>query len=384
MPWKKPRRILCVRPDNMGDLLMSSPAIAALKETFNCRVTLLTSSMGKGIVPFLPAVDACMVWDVPWVKGSQEMDPRAFWELTEKIRNEHFDAAVIFTVFSQNPLPTALLLTLAGVPRRLAYCRENPYHLLTDWLPEEEPYSYIRHQVRRDLELVKAVGAKATNDIISIAAPVDRNEVLQKIKNAGVDIDKPWLILHPGVSEIKRQYPITSWVKVGRRIVVELGYQLIITGSEKEKSLASTIARDVGASAFDLSGELSLEMFIDLIRLAPLIVSVNTVAVHLAAAVQTKVVVLYALTNPQHAPWKTVGVVLPYSVPKELRSKNEILRFVQEKYMAGESIAVSADDVFDACYDILINGNRPLVEDIVSIPDHDSYGSRNTLNLNEP
>ena len=63
--WMGCKKILCIRPDNMGDLIMSAPAIRALKETFGCTITLLTSSMAAGIVPFLPEIDELMVFDAP-------------------------------------------------------------------------------------------------------------------------------------------------------------------------------------------------------------------------------------------------------------------------------------------------------------------------------
>ena len=50
----------------------------------------------------------------------------------------------------QNPLPAAFLCRLADVPRRLAYCRENPYQLLTHWAPEREPEKLLRHEVQRE------------------------------------------------------------------------------------------------------------------------------------------------------------------------------------------------------------------------------------------
>src|SRR5687768_8635879 len=126
--WASCKKILCVRPDNMGDLLMSSPAISALKETFGCSITVLTSSFAKGICRYIPEIDKVLVWDVPWVKGTEQITPEDFSRIINTVRQEAFDAAVIFTVFSQNPLPAALMLTLAGIPKRLAYCRENPYH----------------------------------------------------------------------------------------------------------------------------------------------------------------------------------------------------------------------------------------------------------------
>src|SRR5690606_19173117 len=143
---------------------MSTPAIVALKETFGCSISLLTSSMASAVAPYIPGVDHTIVWDVPWVKGTDPTCLTQFEDVITELKKHAFDAAVIFTVFSQSPLPTALMLTLAGIPNRLAYCRENPYHLLSHWVPEREPYTFVLHQTRRDLDLVKAIGASTIDE----------------------------------------------------------------------------------------------------------------------------------------------------------------------------------------------------------------------------
>lgn len=362
--WEKPRKILCMRPDNMGDVLMSAPAIAALKETFRCHIALLTSSAGVGIASFLPAVDQCIVWDVPWVKGTGTFDPKKFWRLTAMLREQEFDAAVIFTVFSQNPLPTAMLATLAQIPNRLAYCRENPYQLLTHWVPEEEPYGFIRHQVRRDLDLVAAIGAQTSDENIRLL-PTNEIDVLQKLKAAGVDAGRPWLIFHPGASEKKREYPSQLWIEAGKAVVSRLEHQIIITGVENEKALAEEIATGIGPGAHNLAGVFSLDELIALIRLCPLLISVNTGTVHIAAAVKTKVVVLYALTNPQHAPWRAIGKVLPYSITQDMKSKNAVLRYVHDEYFRGIHRTVEPTDIFDACFELLIERTEPAIEELM-------------------
>ena len=364
---------------------MSSPAIRALKETFDCSISLLTSSMAKGITTSIPEIDECIVWDAPWVKGTEGADLNELNAICKTIQNKEFDAAVIFTVFSQNPLPTAMLPTLAGIPRRLAYCRENPYHLLTHWVPEEEPYSYIEHQVRRDLNLVRCVGANTTDESIRISEPQREADVKDKLSSAGVDLQKPWLILHPGVSEKKREYPIMSWIEAGKKIVQELDYQLIITGVEKERTLAEEISTSIGPMAYNVAGKFTLDELINVIRLSPLLISVNTGTIHIASAVHTKVVVLYALTNPQHAPWKSIGKVLPYSIPEGMQSRNEVLRYVQRTYFGEEQRIVSPHDILTACYDLLIAEKEPLIPELI-MPSHtgNSYGIRNVLNLTDP
>ncbi|MGB3296551.1 MAG: hypothetical protein WBB01_26495, partial [Phormidesmis sp.] len=113
--WQAPRRILCVRLDGLGDLLMTTPAITAIRETHpNCRLTLMTSSAGAVVAPLLPDIDEVLVYDAPWLKATAPRDSsQPEYEWIEKIRNRHFDAAIIFTVYSQSALPSAMMAYLA-------------------------------------------------------------------------------------------------------------------------------------------------------------------------------------------------------------------------------------------------------------------------------
>ncbi|WP_343703490.1 glycosyltransferase family 9 protein [Chitinophaga sp.] len=328
------KRILCIRPDNMGDILMSTPAIRALKETFRAHITLLTSSAGAAITPFIPEIDATIVFDAPWVQQpSTEVHP--LHDVVQLLKLNRYDAAVIFTVYSQNPLPSVMLAYLAGIPVRLAYCRENPYQLLTHWLPDKEPYTLIRHQVQRDLDLVAELGAYTSRQTLSLKSdPQQWPRVKRKLQAAGVDLQQPWLVLHPGVSEVKRQFPLQQWAAATQLLTREMNMQLVLTGNEQDTALAAALQQQCGEGCFNLAGQFSHAAFIALIAQCPLVLSVNTVTAHIAAATGTPVVVLYAQTNPQHTPWKATSAVLYFDVPETLRSRNEVIRFVHEYYPA--------------------------------------------------
>jgi lipopolysaccharide heptosyltransferase II len=332
--WTNCKNILVIRADNMGDLLMSSPAIRALKDTFACRITLLTSMAANLIAPFISEIDETIVADLPWIKTRQPINQKDIFLLIEQLKKSNFDAAVIFTVYSQNPLPAAMLAYMAGIPKRLAYCRENPYYLLTDWMIEKEPYSFIQHQVKRDLDLVEFVNAKATDKQIKInVSETAKKKALKKLSEEGINLEKDWIVIHPGVSEIKREYPQEKWIEAGKLLRNKLGFQILITGSKAEEQLVKEIQKGIGSNSFALAGILSIEEFIALINMAPLVISVNTGTVHIAAATQTPVLVLYALTNPQHTPWQVSSKVLFFSVKEDLRSKNEIVHYVTEEIM---------------------------------------------------
>lgn len=313
----------------MGDVLMSTPAFRALKESFQCNITLLTSSAAAAVAPHI-GVDDVIVCDVPWVKLEKNEGITGYLELISRLRKYQFDAAVIFTVFSQNPMPAIMLAYLAGIPSRLAYCRENPYELLTDWVPEPEPYSLIRHQVIRDLDLVASVGAVTKKKDLNLNVPRNAYAALkEKLNNSGIDFQKKWMIVHPCASEKKREYPLEEFKQIIRQLADE-DIQLVFTGVANERDYINKLTGDGDKNIFVLAGQLNLEEFIGLIDIAPLLLSVNSGPVHIAAALKTPVVVLYALTNPQHTPWMTENRVFTFPVDEELKSKNEVLRYVDE------------------------------------------------------
>jgi ADP-heptose:LPS heptosyltransferase len=360
MNWSEFKNILCIRPDNMGDLIMTAPALRALKESFGARVTILTSSMAQAIVDSIPEIDDKIIFDLPWIKSEKKAQPELFNEAVLRIKAGSFDAAIIFTVFSQNPLPTAMLAYMAGIPKVLAYCRENPYHLITDWVPDTEPYTTIKHQVQRDLDLVASIGATTQNKNLQLT--VDEKcwqPVIQKLIQNGVYLNDLWIIMHPGVSEEKRQYPNERWVQAGKKLVKK-GFQLLLTGAPSEKNLTDELEKRIGAGSFSIAGLFTLAEFICLIKHSPIVISVNTGTVHIAAAVATPVVVLYAQTNPQHTPWQVVNKVLYFPVPKAMRSKNEVVTYLNRILYTSPVSVPTADDILDAVDELLSSPGSPI------------------------
>ena len=316
--WQAVRNLLCVRLDTIGDVLMTGPALRALKHSRpERRVTLLTSPPGAVAAELMPGVDETIVYEAPWMKASEpRTSGRLDLEMVARIRERRSDAAVIFTVHSQSPLPAAVLCTLAEVPLRLAHCRENPYALLTDWVPEPEPEKLLRHEVRRQLDLVAEVGARTTDERLAAEPPpVARSRVEALLGDAGLDRDGDWLVVHPGSSAPSRRYPAEYFARACRTLVREHGVAVVFSGDESDRPLVEEVRTRMQAPSMSLAGELDLAGLAALLAAAPVLVAGNTGPVHLAAAVGTAVVDLYALTNPQHTPWGVPNVVLFNDVP---------------------------------------------------------------------
>ncbi|NTV11621.1 MAG: lipopolysaccharide heptosyltransferase II [Zoogloea sp.] len=314
--WLSARRILAVRPDNLGDVMMTTPALRALRESAPGRqITLLASPSGAAAVPFVPEIDAVLTAAVPWMPGAAAT-PEGNAQLIDKLRQGAFDAAVIFTVYSQSPLPAAQLCWQAGIPLRLAHCRENPYHLLTDWVPDPEPHEMLRHEVRRQLDLVASVGCRAEDEHLSFRVrPQDTLQAVRKLRSAGIDLARPWIVIHPGASAPARRYPQENFAVVAEILAGAGDIQMVLTGDENEVELVEAIARQMLQPAVSLAGMLSLGELAAVIAPAALMIANNTGPLHIAAALGTPVVDLYALTNPQHGPWKVPHRLLYHDVP---------------------------------------------------------------------
>lgn len=302
---------------------MTGPAIRALKGSpqEGRRITLLTSPAGAAITRLMAEVDDTIVHRASWMKASGDAaDAAADRELIEHLRQRRFDAAVIFCVYSQSPLPAALVCFLAEVPLRLAHCRENPYALLTDWVREVEPEQLVRHEVRRQLDLVASVGASTSDERLRVSVPAGaRAHARRTLDAVGLSDHRGWVVVHPGASAPSRRYPPELLAAVCEILIAAHGINVLLTGDPSEVELVEQVRGSLPhpsrARAHSVAGQLSLSELAAVLELAPVLVSGNSGPVHLAAAVGTPVVDVYALTNPQHKPWMVPSVVLCNDVP---------------------------------------------------------------------
>ena len=306
--WSGVERVLAIRLDSIGDVLMTTPALAAVRGRTR-HLTLLTSPAGAAVAEMIPDADAVMTYEAPWMKAGAAhavADDHAF---IARLAAERFDAAIVFTVFSQPPFPAAMLAYLAGIPRILAHCRERAYGLVSDAVPETEPEQGIRHEARRLLDLVAHAGYRTSDERLRLVVPDAARVAIAAHAPVG-----RWAVLHPGATAPSRRYPAQFYAEAMAILAREHGWHFVVTGDKGERALAAEIIERAGIAADNLAGALSLAELAALIEAAPVLVTNNTGPAHIAAAVQTPVVDLYALTNPQHTPWMVPHRVLSHDV----------------------------------------------------------------------
>lgn len=319
--WQQVRNVLCVRLDSMGDVLMCTPAMRAIKEGRAQRsLTLLTSHGGAAAARYIPELDGVMAYPAPWMKSSaacgvtQHPGPDA--DMITRLAARQFDAAVIFTSYSQSAMPAALLCHLAGIPLHLAHCRENPYRLLSDWVPEPEPDRMVRHEVQRQLDLVASIGWQTTSTQLSFKVPDAALAHVRRLLLArGIGAQGKFVLVHPGASAPSRRYPPHLWSQAIDGVAARHRGAIVLTGEASEIALVDEIREACAARVISLAGQLDLGQLGAAIALAAVVVSNNTGPAHMAAAIGTPLVDLYALTNPQHTPWQVEHRILYHDVP---------------------------------------------------------------------
>ncbi len=285
--------VLVARLDSLGDVLVTGPAIRAVAARADT-VTMLCGPGGRAAAELLPGVDDIVQFEAPWILAEPApVDGGEMLELVGRISVLGIDAAVIFTSFHQSPLPLALLLRMAHVPFVAAISTDYPGSLL-------DVRHLVRddiHEVERALSLAKAAGfPRPLGDDTRLAVHLEERERTP----LEVELGPPYLVVHPGASVSAR-----AWAPERHRTLVhalvDSGRHVVVTGGPAERALTAFVA---GSGGVDLGGRLDLPALASVIG--------NTGPAHLAAAMSTPVVSLYAPTVPavRWRPWQVPHVLL--------------------------------------------------------------------------
>jgi ADP-heptose:LPS heptosyltransferase len=296
--------VLAVRQDNLGDVLLCGPALRAMAVRAEGELTLLCSPRGEAAARMLPGVDDVLVHPTPWI------DPEPLPVTWEACREEIEDVAVrgpreavIFTSFHQSPLPTALLLRFARVPRIAAIGVDYPGSLLD----VRHRVSDEIHEVDRALSLAEAAGHQLPRG--------DDGRLRVVAGEPPVAPQQPFLVVHPGASVPARAWEPEHWAELVDRLV-RRGHRVVVTGAASERRLTAAVAGG-HPQVLDLGGRLDFAELAGLLARAAAVAVANTGPAHLAAAVRTPVASIFAPTIPavRWRPWGVRHEVLYREVP---------------------------------------------------------------------
>lgn len=281
-------KALVARLDSDGDVLLAGPAVRAVAAGSE-HLTLLVSPSGAQAAALLPGVDQIIVWPCPFTGFDPvPVDAEDTNRLVGQLRGH--DLAVILTSDHQSSLPLALLLRLAGVRRIVASSHDYPGSLLDVRHPPGGP-----HEVHRGLSLAAAAGfepAQGDDGRLRVRGPLPPSPVMGR-----------YVVLHPSAS-VPARAPAPAHAARLVQALVDAGHRVVVTGTAQDGELAAAVA---GERATNLAGATSLPELAALLAGADCLVAGNTGPAHLAAAVGTPVVSLFAPVVAARA-WHPFGV----------------------------------------------------------------------------
>ncbi|MEV7649660.1 glycosyltransferase family 9 protein [Arthrobacter sp. NPDC089319] len=298
-------RVLVARLDSAGDVLLAGPAVRAVAAGNGggpTDVMMLCGPQGKAAAELLPGVAEVFSWASPWIVDPA---PPATQDhvavLADWVRKARISEAIILTSFHQSPLPLALLLRLAGVGQITGASVDYAGSLLDRRLRPGEDFPEDQPEAERALGIAAAAGYR-------LPAGDDGRLQLRDIPDTScLTGDGPYIAVHPGAA-----VPARAWPPLHHAAAVELligaGYRVVVTGGPQEQELTATVAVP---GALDLGGRTDLRSLAGVLSGASAVVTGNTGPAHLAAAVGTPVVSLFAPVVPAIR-WA------PYKVPLEL------------------------------------------------------------------
>jgi ADP-heptose:LPS heptosyltransferase len=288
-------RVLAVRLDSDGDVLLTGPAVRALGALGP--VDVLASPQGARAAALLPGVDEVLTFDAPWSGYRPAVfDPAAVAQMVGAVADRRYARAVVFTSAHQSPLPTALLLRMAGVQHVAATSEDYPGSLLD--VRHRRPEGL--HEVEAALDLAHAAGGHlpaGDDGRLAVRGPLPRADDLVP--------GGPYVVLHPGAS-VPARAPRPDDARTLAAALAAAGWPVVVTGGPTERGLTAHVCGDVPA-VVDLRGRTDLPTLAAVLAGATVVVVGNTGPAHLAAAVGTPVVSLFAPVVPADR-WAPYGV----------------------------------------------------------------------------
>lgn len=287
-------RILLVQTSFLGDVILSTPVIAAIRRRFpNSEIWMLTTPAARGLVERDPYLAGVLTFD----KNGAERSLSALWRKAAELRRIKFNRAFAL----QRSARTSLLLWLAGIPSRVGFVSAK-----LPWLfHERRPRDTTVHDVLRNLQLV-GDPADFLQDL-RIFIPSE-NEVSEELREQLERAVRP-VVLVPGSVWPTKRWDWRGYREVARSFIAE-GRSVLLLGSAAEQELASLVAGNL--PVLNLAGKTTLSETVWALARASVVVCNDSMSLHLASALKVPSVAIFCATSPSFGfgPWQNKSVVI--------------------------------------------------------------------------
>jgi lipopolysaccharide heptosyltransferase II len=338
------RSILFIRLYFIGDVLMSTPVLDALKRTFpEARLTVLIRKRARDVLLNNPNVDEIVEYD------AVERYHSPLWQgrLALRLRRERYDLAVDLT----GDLRSSWILLASEPAFRVGFNHAGTGFLLDRRIP----YKAEAHGVDHLLSSVESIGVTTPDRSPRIYLTEDEVERADElVRGAGVEASRGFAGLAPGANWPFRRWPPERFGALARLISERLGMPSVVTGSEEDSLLAEAVVEHSGGSAVSLAGRGDIRGLAGVASRAAVFVANDSGPLHVAASQGTPVVGLFGPNTPEvYAPAGAPSRIVWHRYPCSPCDQKQCVR-KDDPCMA----AISVDEVFEAVGSLLSEGSE--------------------------
>ncbi|MBI2885415.1 MAG: lipopolysaccharide heptosyltransferase II [Candidatus Omnitrophica bacterium] len=296
-----PRRILVIRLDRIGDVVLSTPVAHRLRQAYpEAFLAMLVQPACRELVEGHPDLDAAILYD----KDGRHRSLTATIQFARQLRSYRFDTAIVLHPTNRSHW----IPWLAGIPVRIGYARKTSW-LLTHRVPHRKQEG-TQHEAAYSLELLRVLGIEPGPPVPVIAlSPAARVLAEERLAQAGADPARPLVAIHPSASCRSKRWEAERFAAVADRLATEQGAQVAIVAGPADQESADAMARAMRTTPINLAGRLSVGELAWVLKRATLLLSNDSGPVHVAAAVGTPVIVIFGRNERGLSPtrWGPLG-----------------------------------------------------------------------------
>lgn len=338
------KRILIVRTDRIGDVLLSTPVIKAIRDEYpHAYIAMMVSPYSKEIVEGNPYLDEVIVYD----KEGKQKSWAGSMRFARYLKKKKFDLALIL-----HPNNRVHLVTyFAGIKRRVGYDRKFGF-LLTDKIRHTKQLGE-KHELEYNLDLVRHLGIIPKEQSLFMPIKKESEDWAEEfLRSQGISPSEKILVIHPGASCPSKIWPQVRFAQVADKLADLYSFKIIVVSGPKDTKMAEDVLKNMRHPAVNLAGKTSISQLASILKKCKLFISNDSGPVHIASAVGTPVISLFGRAQKGLSPqrWGPVGVK-DKILHKEVGCIECLAHGCVKEFACLKAIAVN--DVVKAAEDIL-------------------------------
>lgn len=296
------KNILIVRTDRIGDVVLTTPAIKALREHYaTARISILVAPLTRDLVDGNICLDEVLVDD----RKGEHKGLRGFVRLVRTIRQRKFDCALVLHTKKR----TNLTCFLSGIPVRIGYKNNKFGFLLNRPIPDIR-HKGEKHEAQYCLDVLKKMGIVCSNKDLDLPVKEDALRWMDQFcKEQNISEDDRMIAIHPGASDPSKRWPENRFAELMDQLGKRYSAKIILIGALETDNIAQTIITLSDTPAVNMAGQTTVGQLAALLMRCDLLVSNDSGPVHVAAGVGTPVVSIFTRNQPGINPerWGPLG-----------------------------------------------------------------------------